>query len=106
MTHIGPSCAQPEWVKIKIMNRVQGLLVATITGLTIICVGLIVAVARSNASGGSGRPTVGNMKPVSCPRASLVQIFNIYNLILKEKNPLNNSYNPLQQVLLWEMESW
>ena len=37
------------------MNRVQGLLVAVITGLTLICVGLIVAVARSNASGGSGR---------------------------------------------------
>ncbi len=44
-----------EWVKIRVaMNRVQGLLVAVITGLTLLCVGLIVAVARSNASGGSG----------------------------------------------------
>ena len=47
-----------DWVKIRVgisMNRVQGLLVAVITGLTLLCVGLIVAVARSNASGGSGR---------------------------------------------------
>ena len=47
------------------MNRVQGLLVATIAGLTIICVGLIVAVAKSNASGGSGRASVGNKRPVN-----------------------------------------
>ena len=47
-----------DWVKIRIsMNRVQGLLVAIITGLTLLCVGLIVAVARSNASGGSGGAT-------------------------------------------------
>ena len=56
-THRAQLC-QPEWVKI--MNRVQGLLVATITGLTIICVGLIVAVARSNASGGSGKAKLRN----------------------------------------------
>ena len=75
------------------MNRVQGLLVAVITGLTLICVGLIVAVARSNASGGSGRIQLENIR---------IFIF----LTLKEMNPLNNSYNPLHQILLLEMESW
>ena len=44
------------------MNRVQGLLVAVITGLTLICVGLIVAVARSNASGGSGTIQLENVR--------------------------------------------
>ena len=92
------------------MNRVQGLLVATITGLIIICVGLIVAVAKSNASGGSGRATVENKKNCECDLKITVPttVVNVvkYHLTLQEKNPLNNSYNPVHQVLLWEMESW
>ena len=83
------------------MNRVQGLLVATIAGLTIICVGLIVAVARSNASGGSGRPTVGDKKPANVKITVPSTVVNVvkYHLTLQEKNPLNNSYNPLHQAL-------
>ena len=89
------------------MNRVQGLLVATIAGLTIICVGLIVAVARSNASGGSGRPTHETCTfPTTDKKLKSFLLAHILISYLKEKNPLNNSYNPLHQVLLWEMELW
>ena len=37
------------------MNRAQVLTVGLVTVLTITCIGLIVAVARSNSAGGSGQ---------------------------------------------------
>ena len=41
------------------MNRAQVLTVGLVTVLTITCIGLIVAVARSNSAGGSGQALAG-----------------------------------------------
>ena len=41
------------------MNRAQVLTVGLVTVLTITCIGLIVAVARSNSDGGSGQALAG-----------------------------------------------
>ena len=41
------------------MNRAQVLTVGLVTVLTITCIGLIVAVAKSNSAGGSGKALAG-----------------------------------------------
>ena len=41
------------------MNRAQVLTVGLVTVLTVTCIGLIVAVARSNSAGGSGQAPAG-----------------------------------------------
>ena len=41
------------------MNRAQVLTVGLVTVLTVTCIGLIVAVARSNSAGGSGQALAG-----------------------------------------------
>lgn len=70
------------------MNRVQGLLVAVITGLTLICVGLIVAVARSNASGGSGNES--NEQLIQSPPSNPVVGNGI--VVVEEKSELKEPW--------------
>ena len=48
------------------MNRAQVLTVGLVTVLTITCIGLIVAVARSNSAGGSGQALAGVRVSVLC----------------------------------------
>ena len=48
------------------MNRAQVLTVGLVTVLTITCIGLIVAVARSNSDGGSGQALAGVRVSVLC----------------------------------------
>ena len=48
------------------MNRAQVLTVGLVTVLTITCIGLIVAVARSNSAGGSGQALDGVCECGAC----------------------------------------
>ena len=63
------------------MNRAQVLTVGLVTVLTITCIGLIVAVARSNSAGGSGQALAGVRVCVVMDRAAKNLKFWVFSLI-------------------------